>query len=109
MRRPLGGSVRLTVTPYCTTLLDVVEVWSIAVTLPVARVPCMASKVTDACWLFLIFETSDSVNSPLTSSFEVSAMVMNPLPELDVLLDEVDEEAPPPPPPLLPELLLLEL
>src|SRR3954464_3753717 len=107
MRRPGGGSVSVTVTPYWTTLLVVVEVWSIPVTLPVARAPCIASKVTEASWPFLTFATSVSVNSPLICSFPVSAMVMKPLPvELELELEPLPDEEPPVPPldPLLPEL-----
>src|SRR3954466_863050 len=108
MRRPGGGSVSVTVTPYWTTLLVVVEVWSIPVTLPVARAPCIASKVTEASWPFLTFATSVSVNSPLICSFPVSAMVMKPLP-VELELELLPDEEPPVPPldPLLPELPVL--
>ena len=101
MRSPEGGSLSETVTPYCTTLLEVVEVWSIAVTLPPARAPCIASKVTDAGCPFLTLATSASVNSPLICSLCVSATVMKPLPVLpEESLDDEDDAAPLPPLPL---------
>jgi hypothetical protein len=80
---------------------------SIPLTFPVAVTPLSASKVTVADWPIFSLIASDSVNSPVTFSFEGSASSMKPLLEeepLDELLlllpedpDEPLEEPPPEP------------
>src|SRR6185503_12797269 len=98
---PVGILSMPIVTPYVTTLLEVVADGSIAVTLPVASAPDSAFQVTWAICFSLSLVASASAKAALTWSLVRSSIAMNPDDE-----DEEDDEAldPPPllPPPWLP-------